>query len=189
VLVALAGGRLLQEHPGGGAAQLLARLADRGERDRGGRREVDVVVPDDRDVLGNPDLVAGHLLQDAEGDEVVGAEHGGGPVRRPQGGDLRPGLLPGGHVERPDVDHVQVLRPQAGPVQGAQRALEAVGDLPDGARAADVGDVLVARGQQVGDGEVAPEHVVDRDRALAPGRRPAVDEHDRRAAPLQPGEP
>jgi Helix-turn-helix domain len=189
VLVRVGGGGLLEEHPRSGAAELLAGLADRGERHCGGRGEVDVVVADDRDVLRNPDLMAGHLLQDAEGDEVVGAENGGGPVRRPHGGDVRAGFLPCGHVERPDVDHVQVFRPPPGVAKSAQRPLVAVGDLADRARAADVGDVLVAGGQQVGDGEVTAEHVVDRDRALAARRRPAVDEDHRRSAPLQPGEP
>ena len=47
----------------------------------------------------------------------------------------------------------------------------------------------MARGQQVRDREVAAEHVVDRDRALAAGRRPAVDEHHGGAPPLQPGQP
>jgi len=189
VLVGVAGGGLLQEHPGGGAAELLAGLADRGERDCGRRREVDVVVADDGDVLGDPDLVPGHLLQDAEGDEVVGAEHGGGPVRRAHRREVRARFLPGGHVERPDVDDVHVLRLAPGAVEGAERALVAVGDLADGPRAADVGDVLVARRQQVGDGEVAAEHVVDGDRALAARRRAAVHQDDRRAAPLQPAEP
>jgi hypothetical protein len=170
VLVAVARGGLLEQHPRGGAAELLTGLAHRGERDRGGRREVDVVVADDRDVLWHPDLVPGHLLQDAEGDEVVGAEHRGGPVGRRQGGDVRAGLLPRRHVQRPDVDHVQVVGRAAGPREGAQRALEPVGHLPDGARAADEGDVPVAGGQQVGDREVTAEHVVDRDRALATGR-------------------
>jgi hypothetical protein len=189
VLVGLPRGGLLEEHPGGGAAELLAGLADRGERHGGGRREVDVVVADDRDVFRDADLVPGHLLQDAERDEVVGAEHGGGPVRRRHGRDVRSCLLPGGHVERPDVDDVQVLRLQPRAAEGAQRAFVAVGDLADRPRAADEGDVPVPALQQVGDGEVAAEHVVDRDRALAAGRRPAVDQDDRRAAPLQPGEP
>jgi hypothetical protein len=47
VLVAVARGGLLEQHPRGGAAELLAGLADRGERHRGGRGEVDVVVADD----------------------------------------------------------------------------------------------------------------------------------------------
>ena len=68
-------------------------------------------------------------------------------------------------------------------------ALEPVGHLTDRLRPAGVGDVLVPDGQQVGDREVAAEHVVDGDRAVAARRRPAVHKHDRRAAPLQPGQP
>jgi hypothetical protein len=131
VLVAVARGGLLEQHPRGGAAELLAGLADRRKRHRGGRGEVDVVVADDRDLLGHADLVAGHLLQDAERDQVVGAEHRGGPVRRRQGRDVRACLLPGGHVQRPDVDDVQVAGRAADPLEGAQRALEPVGHLPD----------------------------------------------------------
>ena len=170
MLVVVARGGLLEQHSRGGPPELLAGLAHRGERDRGGRGEVDVVVADDRDVLWHPDLVPGHLLQDAEGDQVVGAEHRGGPVRRRQGGDVRAGLLPRGHVQCPDVDHVQVTGRAPGPLEGAQRALKPVGHLPDGVRAADVGDVPVADGQQVGDREITAEHVIDRDRALATGR-------------------
>jgi hypothetical protein len=47
-------GRLLQEEFGGGAAQLTAGLADRGERDRGRGGEVDVVVADDGEVVRHP---------------------------------------------------------------------------------------------------------------------------------------
>jgi hypothetical protein len=170
MLVGVAGGGLLEQHPRRGAAELLAGLAHRRERDGGRCREVDVVVADDGDVLRHPDPVPGHLLEDAEGDEVVGAEHGGGPVRRRQCRDIRAGLLPRGHVERADIDDVQLPGRAAGLLEGAQRALEAVGHLPDGARAADVGDVPVAGGQKVGGREVTAEHVVDRDRALATGR-------------------
>jgi len=189
VLVRLARAGLLEQHPRRRAAELLAGLAHRGERHGRRRREVDVVVADERDVLWHPDLVPGHLLQDAERDQVVAAEHRGGPVGRREGGDLRARFLARGHVERAGVDNVQLPGRAAGPLEGAQRALEPVGHLPDRARAADVGDVPVAGRQQVGDREVAAEHVVDRDRALAAGRRPAVDEHDGGAAPLQPGEP
>jgi hypothetical protein len=55
-------GRLLEEQPGGGAAEFLPGLADGGQRDGSGRREVDVLA-DDRDIVRHPDVVAGHLLQ------------------------------------------------------------------------------------------------------------------------------
>ena len=41
------------------------------EGDGGGRREVDVVMADDRDDLGNADLVAGHLLEQSEGSSTA----------------------------------------------------------------------------------------------------------------------
>jgi hypothetical protein len=62
VAVVLVVGCLLEEEAGGGAAEFLAGLADGGQRDGGGRREVDVLA-DDRDIVRHPDVVAGHLLQ------------------------------------------------------------------------------------------------------------------------------
>jgi hypothetical protein len=47
VLVLVARGRLLEQHPRRRAAELLAGLAHRGERHGRRRREVDVVVADE----------------------------------------------------------------------------------------------------------------------------------------------
>ena len=69
MLVALVLGRLLQQQPGRRAAQLLAGLADRGERHGGRSCELDVVLADDREVFRHPDAMAGHLLQHAQGDQ------------------------------------------------------------------------------------------------------------------------
>src|SRR5215470_14576291 len=44
MLVGVGGGGLVEEHPGGGAAELLSWLAHRGERNGGRSREVDVVI-------------------------------------------------------------------------------------------------------------------------------------------------
>ena len=59
------------------AAELLAWLSDRGQGDRCGGSELDVVVADQGDVVGHPDLLAGQPLQHAEGQQVVGAEDRG----------------------------------------------------------------------------------------------------------------
>src|SRR4051812_27961233 len=57
---------LLEEELGCGTPEEVARLPDGGQWDgcRGG--VVDVVVADDRHVLGHAEAAAGHLLQDAE---------------------------------------------------------------------------------------------------------------------------
>ena len=47
------------------AAELLAWLAHGGEGDRGGGGELDVVVADDRELLGHPDPGADRLLEKA----------------------------------------------------------------------------------------------------------------------------
>ena len=70
-------GGLVDDQLGGAAAELVAGLADRGERDGGGAGEVDVVVADDRQVVGYPEAGADHLLEQAEGEQVVGAERRG----------------------------------------------------------------------------------------------------------------
>jgi len=158
VLVCLIVGGLVEEQPGRGAAELVARLPHARERNGGRGGEVDVVVPDDRDVLGDPDMVAGHLLQHAERDQVVGTEHGAWPGRDQHRRDRRARTLPAAHVERVGVDHAQIPQGTSGPAQGAQCPRAPVGHLADGVRAADVGDVLGAGGQQVRYGQVAAEH-------------------------------
>ena len=107
-----------------------------------------------------PDPVAGHRLQHAEREQVVGAEHRGRPGRGGQPGQLGAGPLPGRHVQRRGLEHVQVILAAPGPLQGPHRAFVPVGDLPDAQRAADERDLLVPLVQQVGHGQVAAEHVV-----------------------------
>ena len=74
-------GELLREQLGGGTAQLLAGLAHRGQGHGRRRRELDVVVADDGHVVGHPQVAQRQLLQHTQGDEIVGAEDGGGAVR------------------------------------------------------------------------------------------------------------
>ena len=75
--------RLVDDQLGGRPAQLLAGLADRGQRNGGGGGELDVVVAHDRQVVGHLQPGADRLLEQAERDQVVGAEGRGRP--RPRG--------------------------------------------------------------------------------------------------------
>lgn len=59
--------------------------ASPGERDDRRGREVDVVVADERDVLGHPDAVGEREgLQQPQGQQVVRGEHGLGAAIRGQ---------------------------------------------------------------------------------------------------------
>ena len=69
---------LFQQECGGGPSQQLAGLADRGQGHRGGRCELDVVIPDDREIARNRQALLRDLLQHSESKKVVGAEDGRG---------------------------------------------------------------------------------------------------------------
>src|SRR5262245_3776354 len=71
VAVGRGAGGLFEEEFHGGAAQLGAGLADRGEGDGGGAGELDVVVPDYGQVVGDGQAAADGVLEEAEGQEVV----------------------------------------------------------------------------------------------------------------------
>ena len=74
---------LVQQQLGRGPAELHPGLAHGGQRHGGGAGVLDVVVADDREVLGHRDP-AGHApLEQAEGEQVVGAE--GAVGRRERG--------------------------------------------------------------------------------------------------------
>jgi len=170
------------------AAEFLPGLADRGQRYRGGRGQLDVVVTGDGNVARHPDPVPRHLLHDPERDQVVGAKHRSRPLCGRQAGDARTGGLPGRQSQRLRLDHLQVARAATGPVQRTDRAVAAVGHLPGAHRAAHIGDPLMTRGYQVRQRQVTAKHVIDRNRALTARRRRAADKHDRRATALQPGD-
>src|SRR6478672_8318161 len=65
---------LVEEQLGSGTPQRLPRLANRREGYGRAGSEGDVVVADDREVLGDPLAGGDDLLQQSERDEVVGAE-------------------------------------------------------------------------------------------------------------------
>ena len=58
-------------------SEFVLRLADRGERDCGACGELNVVVTDDGDVVGDAQACAGERANRAEREEVVGADEGG----------------------------------------------------------------------------------------------------------------
>src|SRR5262245_31669404 len=57
--------RLVQQELRSAPAEQVAWLTDRGKRHRRGRREVDVVVADDGDAVGDLDPADRHLLENA----------------------------------------------------------------------------------------------------------------------------
>ena len=170
---------LLQQQLGRGAAELLAGLADGGERHRGRGGEVDVVVADNREVSRDTQLPAGHLLQDAEGEQVVGAERGGGALVSGQRGHPFAGAAALGDRQRRRLEHDELGTVHFGHRGGGTGV--PVGDLLQREVAADEGDPAVALLEQVAGGEPAAEHVVDGDRAAVVVGT-AVDQDHRRAA-------
>jgi hypothetical protein len=189
VLVRAVPHSLLDEQLRGGAAELLARLADRGQWHRRRGRELDVVVAHDRQIAGHRAVAPGHFLEQSERDQVIGAESGRWTALGWHSFDHRAGLLASRYVRGGGLDDDEVIGGLPGPAQSPDRAVSPVGGLTEGRRAAHVGHPLVPSGQQVRHGEVAAEHVVDGDRAQRPGGRPAVDQDDRGAAALQSGQP
>ncbi len=77
-------------------AEFVTRLRHRTERHRRSSRVLDVVVADDGDVVGDGDALLRQLLEQPDGDQVIGAEHCGRPPssRHPQ--QLLTGLEAGG---------------------------------------------------------------------------------------------
>ena len=98
--VGLVGVALGEQQLGGRAAEQLAGLAHRAERHRGRAGELDVVVADDGELAGDVDAHAGHLLQQPEGEQVVGAERRRRPPRPGQADEPLAGPPALGDVER-----------------------------------------------------------------------------------------
>src|SRR5450759_2882891 len=71
---------LLEEQLSAAAPELGAWLADRGQRHRGRRRELDVVVADDRYVVRDAQPVRREPLEQADGDQIVRCEDRGRTV-------------------------------------------------------------------------------------------------------------
>ena len=158
---------LLEQELSGGAPQLFARLAHRGQRHRGGGGEVDVVIAHDRHVLRHPDPALGHLLQHTKGEADRWRRTprwGSGPPAQPariSAHARRPAatvreLVVGGH---PDLATGHCGRtPSAGPPRRSA-TWGMVNGLPTKATR------WWALGHQVLAGQPTAEHVVHRDRA------------------------
>ena len=117
--------------------------------------------------------------------QVVGADRGGGPARRGHPDDQLAGLPAAGDGERRRGEHGQGVVGAAGLADRLLDAVVPLLHLRQARRAADEGDPPVPALEQVLGGEPAAEDVVDGDRALVGGRRPAVDEDDGHAAVAQ----
>ena len=173
---------LVQHQLGRGPAELVTWLAHRGERHRGGSRELDVVVADDGQVLrarscrcrsraGAGRAPCRSFAQNA----AVGRRDDTRPASRPPAS--RPAATSSDWV-------VTTVRSEAGRPAAAQalRApCEPVADLAERHRAADEGDPLVATVDEMLDREPAAEQVVDghgAERRVVAG---PVDDDQRRA--------
>jgi hypothetical protein len=181
-------GHLVDEQFGRGVAEPRRRLTDRSERHGGRGGEDDVVVTGDRHVVRHAQAAAGHHLQDAEREQVVHAENGGGADALGHRGKLLAGLAAGRDVEIGGGQHPQGAGRQAGRPQRRLRTGQAIADLLDRYRPADDTDPLVTLRCQMRHRELSAGQVVHRHRALPIGRR-AVDEHHghpRRAQLLDP---
>ena len=183
VVVAGVGDLVLQQLHGRAPDQPRG-LADRGERDDRRGREVDVVVADERDVLGHPDAVGEREgLQQPERQQVVGGEHGLGASLR---GELEDLLADPASLQHRQGGGAEGLQGRTG--HGLDRPLRprpAVADLVQGVGAAHVGDPPAARAQEVRHGRAAALDVVHGQRAVLAGSRVLVHQHHRGAAGAQ----
>ena len=81
-----------KEQLGCGSSEIVPRLANGGQRHGGSSGELDVIIADDRQLTGNRDTGLGEVLEQPEGDEIVGAERRRRtPARRPSA-MLRPAV-------------------------------------------------------------------------------------------------
>ena len=176
VHVRLVGVALGEQQFGGGSPEQLSGLTYRAEWDGGGAGELDVVVPDDRQLAGHVDAHRRHLLEQPESEQIVGAERRRGTTGAGESGQPLTCPTPFGDVERSRVEDEQRRRGS-----GLPSTLESVGDLHGRHRAADEGDALVPLLAQVGHGKDPALDIVDADTAEV-GAAAAVDEHDGDAA-------
>jgi hypothetical protein len=170
-----------QQQLGGDVAKPLARLADRAQRYGGGTGEVDVVVADDRQLTRHVDARLGHVLEQPDGDEVVGAKDGGrAPPPRPAKQHLA-GSSAFRHGQSDRLDHGEIVRIATGSGQRLAGSEQPVSDAHRVHRAADEGDPPVTVVEQVVDGELATTDVVNSGTAPIRARRGA-DENDGHAS-------
>jgi len=177
VPVGLAVGGFLDQHLHGRLAQLGAGLAHRGQRHRGRGSEIDVVVADDGQVAGHRQAPAHGVLQQPQGQQVVGAEHRGRPLPGRDGGQLLaggPALL---HVQPRCLDHGQRVVGQPGRLDGGAGPGQALTDLGDGQRATHEADAPVPLVDEVRDRQLAADAIVHGHRTLVAAGGPVDQDH------------
>ena len=164
------------------ATEQLPRLTDRTERDRRGAGELDVVIAHDRQLARDIHAHPGHLLQQAQGEQIVGAERGGRPPRpwQPDQTFACPPTL--SHARRRRLEDQERVGGEPACRDCPAAPLEAIDHLHRGHRTTDERDPLVSLLAEVGDGQHAAFDIVDSD--AAPARSAgAIDEDHRDPLP------
>jgi len=180
VHVRLVGLALSEEQLGGRVPEQVSRLTHGAERDRRCSRELDVVVADDGQLSGDLDPHARHLLEEAQSQQIVGAECGRRAAGAREPHDALAGSAALRDVERRGLEDLQGVGRTSVLLRGLPGPLEPIAHLHRAHRPAHERDPLVALLAQVGHGQRAALDVVDSDAAPARASLP-VDEHDRDA--------
>lgn len=179
MLVRVDGG-LPEEEFRGCAAEPVAWLAYRGQRDSRCPNEADVVIADDRQVVGHVGAGPEGVLQQSHGYQVVGAERRSGAARH---GDADQALAHGASardVEGARVEEREVLSRMSGLSPRLSSAGEAVPHLRGCGAAARECDSPVPSVDEVPDGDASSEDVVDRNSAeRGAGSVPLEDDYGR----------
>jgi hypothetical protein len=114
-------------------------------------------------------------LQNAEGEQVIGAEHRSRPTGQPQ--QACGGIATRGHVEMVDLhDRHRAVR-QAGLRDRLVHPLKTVSALGQMGGTVDEGRLRVARVQQMRDRQRAAGHVIDRNGAPVRSWHHPIDQH------------
>ncbi len=179
--MALANGIVLTRFPRGeqaqesGAGQVAARHAHGGEAGVRVGGELDAVVADDGDVVGNAKAVLIDGLHCAEGGQVVGADDGGVPARRGEQ------LLHGGKAAAHAVvalGNVVRVKSNAMLTAGIDKAMVPLRGGGQAQRSADESDVRMAQLCKVTHGGEHAGMVVDADTVDAGAGLDGVEQHD-----------
>lgn len=150
-----------------GLADQSSRLTHRAQRHHCRRSEVDVVVPDERDILGNPHFShERERLQQPDCEQVIGCEHGIRSILRRSGEQRLPRGTPVQHRERRALDHFD--RRARDSIHGCPCSLQAIRDLSDRLRATHERELATTEFEQVSCRHTATFDIVHRDRGEPP---------------------
>ncbi len=187
VHMGLVGVTLGEEQLGRRVAEKVPWLAHRAQGHGRRSRELDVVVAHDGELTGDIDSHAGHLLEQPEREEVVGAERRGRTAGDRQAHDALTGPATFGDVERGRLQDQDRISRAAAVLRRLSRTPQAVAHLHGAHRSAHEGDPLMSLLAEMGDGQLPALDVIDTD--AAPARTGfTVDEHDRDALAPQHAE-